>query len=141
MKFRLAFGKRNNKKFMLQGTLVFSASPIIRKKCWAIYILDFADDPKPIPDAEIKKYEDFERYLDKQNKQQQTYKQLNIFPNVKMLERLYGKVYNVGQGNFVYLQINDDNSMFFDVGESKTPQDRLGENYYIEKNTIMDTEN
>ncbi len=135
VKFRLAFGKANNKKSMIQGTLVFSASPIIRKKCGVIYILDFADAPKFITDAGLKKYKDFEKYLDKQNEQQQTHTQLNIFPNVKILKSLYGKVYNVGQGNFVYLQINDDSKMFFDVGESKNPQDKLGENYYIEKNT------
>ena len=99
---------------MIQGILIFSASPIIRKRCW----LDFADKPKPIEDAEIKKYEDFEAFLNKKTNEKTNtgYTFLNQINNIK---HLYGEIYNVGQGNFIYLKINKSFSMFLMQGNQK----------------------
>lgn len=101
LKLILCFNKKLSKKSMIQGILIFSASPIIRRGC----CLDFADKPKPIEDVEIKKYEDFEVFLDeKTNEKTNTgYTFLNQINNIK---HLYGEIYNVGQGNFIYLKIN-----------------------------------
>lgn len=129
LKLILCFNKKFSKKSMIQGILIFSASPIIRRGC----CLDFADKPKPIEDVEIKKYEDFEVFLnEKTNEKTNTgYTFLNQINNIK---HLYGEIYNVGQGNFIYLKINKSFSMFFDVGESKYPEDSLGEKNYIKQN-------
>ena len=136
LKITLAFGSSNDSKRMLQGMLIFSASPIIRKWCGLIcsYVLNFDDNTKIIEDSDIKEYDAFAWFLDGEHKQEKTHSQIQLFEDVKMIDCLSGEIYNVGQGNFIYLKINNRYSMFFDVGESKNPQGQLGENYYIQKN-------
>lgn len=131
-KIKLAFGKAINKSAP-KGHLIFCASPIERKFCSFVhsYVLSYSKKLKGILDKEI---EDFERYIDQRNKRGKTFHQYNILPDIKNIEEISGRVYNVGQGNFISLKINSKYELLFDVGESRLPKDELNENDFIRKN-------
>lgn len=118
---KLVFGELVE-KCLCQGILVFSASPIQRIRCGIEFF-----DKKTIPeDTAIENYVKFK-----------ISGQTNSFPdfNLKCIKNLSGSIYNVGQGNFIYLKFNDSLQMFFDVGESVIPSAILKEKEYIDINS------
>ena len=134
-KLKLAFGKAIDES-AIKGNLVFCASPIERKWCSFIfsYVLKYSNEVPGVIDKEIKECENFEEYIDRINKRRRTFHQYNILPCIKNIEKISGKVYNVGEGNFISLKVNNTTELLFDVGESKFPRDKLGENKYIREN-------
>ena len=52
-----------------------------------------------------------------------------------MHKKLSGSIYNVGQGNFIYLKFNDRLKMLFDAGETTIPSTILKEQEYIDINS------
>lgn len=113
---------------LCQGILVFSASPIQRIRCGIEFF-----DKKTIPeDTAIENYiQTYKRTY------KQIYEQMNSLSslNLECIKKLSGSIYNVGQGNFIYLKFNDRLKMLFDAGETTIPSAILKEQEYIDINS------
>lgn len=55
--------------------------------------------------------------------------------DLEYIKKFSGSIYNVGQGNFIYLKFNDSLKMLFDAGETPIPSAILKEQEYIDKNS------
>lgn len=148
IKMKLTLGK-TTKKNGVKGFLLFSASPIIRVKGE----LQFNDVCENLTKEEIKEIEEVnslgnvEEYIknnyDKINKNEIKKKFSSL---IEKTNSITGKIYNVGQGNCIYMRFtkrleaddkvgdNSDVNVFFDVGESIKPSVTADEVNYINLN-------
>lgn len=118
---KLVFGELV-KECTCQGVLVFSASPIQRIRCGIEFFYK-----KTIPeDPSIENY--VKNKISKQFEKEPSF-------DFKCIKKLSGSIYNVGQGNFVYLNFNDSFKMLFDAGETPIPSAILKEQEYIDINS------
>lgn len=121
---KITFGK-TLKECECQGMLLFSASPIQRIHCG----IEFFSE------KELKKEPAIENYIRKQIKEvMSNYEFSDLLKDIQGVYNLRGSVYNVGQGNFISLVINENKKIFFDMGCAVFPNEVLKEDYYIDEN-------
>lgn len=126
-----------NSRF-IEGTLVFSASPVIRTRCRLVYNKNFMAQNEQYVELNNKMNNKDGLLLDiihrgvGEGNKYIIEEFRDLTSNVNSIK---GIVYNVGQGNCISLEMNGENglcTMFFDVGEALTPSKESDELYYID---------
>ena len=132
---------KENKDFLnsviIEGTLVFSASPVVRARCYIVYNQE--DIAQNVQYVELNtKDKTLDEPLLNIIRRGATTNNERIIEEFRALSTnvdcINGRVYNVGQGNCISLELNGENglcTMFFDVGEALMPSKEADEFYYI----------
>lgn len=122
----------------IHGTLIFSASPIIRKGCYLKFdCINFGEKLSEMSLYEKMKKQSLIKIINDYHEIDVS-KIKNRFKEItEDLTSIEGYVYNVGQGNCISMNLKNTfgyNRIFFDIGESMLPNDENEEPFYIEQN-------
>ena len=120
----------SNDKNVIEGFLLFSASPTIRIQAY----LQLTE--QIINSDEIFKLKNINNFIEQYNKDTSKLIEDDIVKKTKDISNISGKIYNVGQGNCISITINEKYNIYFDIGESINPSNFTNENNFIHENYL-----
>lgn len=125
--------------YSLQGELIFSASPIIRVGCYLTFdFSNYEESFSEISFYKMMKKNNLWNIVDGYSENETKVIKERFKSITNEIVGLQGFVYNVGQGNCISIDFQNDEgikSIFCDIGESMAPKDVAEEQFYIEKNS------